>query len=1206
MASTVENSDCFDLLFSHRSVLAEIAKYANIEQEELEKKANKLNESTKSVEISADEDNDIYEKCNIDPFQGQTINLEKEKSLENAETALASRLKKLCNAFGEEKDETLLRSAQVLLEIGHLYIKKVLNSTAMLQKLNFIKASALLCGAKVRFVKLKNNEKIFEMKSDLNELNKELLSAAGVHEINFRNIFDFSDEISVLLAKYRSEMENKMALITRIENEYTGENLAQMEKEKIQQVENICEESTNIYLRLMQKIAFFCESLLGTAPCKYALTGLGSLARCEITLVSDFEHVIVLQDNINNSPNYSSIQEYFRWYAVIFQIIIVGLGETFIRSVGVKSFNDLYSDDKSKNWFYDKYTPCGIAFDGMVPHSCNNPLGRQEITINKRPLLELIQPVGLMAKFLTYSEELKHGYYLKDVLSRTCFVYGNRELHDDYLKKSAAILRSETMNDVINEQMRKISENRNSMIKGSPQTLSSREDYDIKSTAYRPITALLGYVARMCDIRANSTFDIIREMKKKKIINTKWEHKLLYAACVAIEARMKIYATGKNQRHSLMTKEFAKLIGEKSALDCHSIIKCLKFTVDFNWKKNTGKIEKLDFDKLISENDLASAEQLTTFMSFGKYEEIVNRGVNVIHSYIKEWLENKPKNAHSIRWKLGFFFTRVQEAYFFLGLADPKKEKDCYMKSEWLCKNFTLLDCHSITWAYLSLQTLCYIYSFQKRYVEEVNMFQMLYTLYKEADVPKVTQFRNLPWLFIHDVRMRLCILPRNDVLNYIDECINVERDIEVIHALNVAKADANFHDIESLSSFSERFDAQKYLDEIVEDLEKDGCLIRKPVFEHLLNCIILIQKKFSFTTSTIASSNIMASTARDVFEKETETPQTIFRRQEREESHLLSNIHNHQYCIDYIANLQCPLSRNRFHILATILQTQDIFATFSYKEMRCVIDAVIERCKLRGDAYNKFYTTALMAFFESAHYADIKEVFRKYSGAPASVKSHIGLQPFLYGCFYGKVWSARTSSNPMYNGQAGPIMKLVSRHRPIFKELFLSGGSTFGDYNFAVEMFALLDLRMSSSLLWKIVRSTRRGSDVYAKSINLLLVMIETCMIARKCSFPEKHIRKLRSHAYSFTRNEIKLRKRQKVQPSPRDIFFMLGDNEDMVHVHNLALDCFDIDRVKSAHLLWKIINKKDVITRVRRKSLDLFILLLYVYRDPARPTIH
>ena len=130
----------------------------------------------------------------------------------------------------------------------------------------------------------------------------------------------------------------------------------------------------------MSKLSDSCIEIMGKPPCKFALVGMGSLARQEITPYSDFEHIIILEEINQQNIQYETALNYFRWFSVIFQIILINIQETIIPSVAIPSLNN---HPEHGNWFYDKITTRGISFDGMMPHACKFPLGRQNPTCNK-------------------------------------------------------------------------------------------------------------------------------------------------------------------------------------------------------------------------------------------------------------------------------------------------------------------------------------------------------------------------------------------------------------------------------------------------------------------------------------------------------------------------------------------------------------------------------------------------------------------------------------------------------------------------------------------------------------------------------------------------------------------------------------------------------------------------------------------------------
>ena len=177
----------------------------------------------------------------------------------------------------------------------------------------------------------------------------------------------------------------------------------------------------------MAYLAKYCENVMGDSPCKFALVGMGSLARKEITPYSDFEHIIVLEEMSNQNTSDENVLNYFRWFSVIFQIIVINLQETILPSVVIQGLNSPNND-----WFFDRITTRGISFDGMLPHACKFPLGRQQHTENKQWKTEFIKPISEMLMYLTSEEDIKNGYHLKDIFTKVSFVYGNKVVFQEF------------------------------------------------------------------------------------------------------------------------------------------------------------------------------------------------------------------------------------------------------------------------------------------------------------------------------------------------------------------------------------------------------------------------------------------------------------------------------------------------------------------------------------------------------------------------------------------------------------------------------------------------------------------------------------------------------------------------------------------------------------------------------------------------------
>lgn len=174
---------------------------------------------------------------------------------------------------------------------------------------------------------------------------------------------------------------------------------------------------------LIQRIFTECHNQLAESTSSYAIIALGSFALGTATLWSDFEYAILIEkkDDI----------EYFRNLAYLAHIKIINMGESLLRSIGVKELNNfkLGTDD----WFWDDVIEQGFSLDGKNRAACKTPLGRKNYMA--LPDFELILTPNQMGK-LQSSMINKH---LSQALMLAIFVQGDNRLVAEYKSKKKAI-----------------------------------------------------------------------------------------------------------------------------------------------------------------------------------------------------------------------------------------------------------------------------------------------------------------------------------------------------------------------------------------------------------------------------------------------------------------------------------------------------------------------------------------------------------------------------------------------------------------------------------------------------------------------------------------------------------------------------------------------------------------------------------------------
>ncbi|CAK8677694.1 unnamed protein product [Clavelina lepadiformis] len=495
----------------------------------------------------------------------------------NKELNLAKDLRKCCDEKGKEND--INESAKILHQLGLVYKERseeyewkftfamavltlIGNSPsritalirnalpAILTSIRFalIRSAALMNAAIVR-----KPSNVDEIKNDLDKVHRYVLKLAKVQRDQF-DVDAFVDEVvREKIKSIREETELTLDKLKHIPDDVSSERAHELEMDKINRVKTLQDNIAAKYTNIMKSVSDKCTEIMGKPPCRYCVAGMGSLARKEITPYSDFEHVILLDDESlqnqdENSDQYQSALEYFRWFSVLFHVIILRLGETIIPAVSVPSLNN--NQIKEHNWFYDAHTPRGISFDGMVLHACKFPLGRQEKTKNKLWTTELIKPVTKMVEYLDADVDFKNGYHLADILTKTSFVSGFKSIYDKFLQQVTDQIQSLSMPRQHQSILKQLEEDLNNFDVGKLLLhFSPAMSFNIKHVVYRSSTLFIAALGRLNSVHQSpcSCYDVIDKLTEKQKINSETAHKLAYSISIACEVRLKIYCLKRKQ-----------------------------------------------------------------------------------------------------------------------------------------------------------------------------------------------------------------------------------------------------------------------------------------------------------------------------------------------------------------------------------------------------------------------------------------------------------------------------------------------------------------------------------------------------------------------------------------------------------------------------------------------------------------------------------
>ena len=514
------------------------------------------------------------------------------------EISLATKLKNLCEK-GKETDPS--KSAVILNEFGLLYKLKSPH------KISLIRSAAFLNAACIR----QPLNEIFN--EDLEGLCRHVLREAGAHCPDL-DLVDISRKLFQKILHMRKKSSDGLEECTVIPIGLAAEEKQELEKvNKIDIIRKVQNDIAENYSDLMNSVAQVCLQAMGPAPCKYSVSGMGSLARKEITPFSDFEHIIVLEEGTQHYTNYEDILEYFRWFSVIFQIVVINFQETILRSVAVPLLNDGFI--AGGDWFFDAFTPCGIKFDGMQIHACKFPLGRTQPTHKHPTTVELIKPISKMVEYLKAEEELKNGYHLADILTRTCFVSGCKEVHDSFENEVQKMLEGDGSIG-LEEILTQLTENLDEFLSFSKLgVMNASSKCDIKRMVYRGSTLFISALGRLFSIKENSCFKIVEVMLQRGIITETAAHRLSYAVAIACEVRLKVYLSKNGQDDIFGTRDFdvaenrtlkelIDLVGEQSIADYFTIVHTLQMALRGNNPELLKTLDHTTKDRFIVLNSL--------------------------------------------------------------------------------------------------------------------------------------------------------------------------------------------------------------------------------------------------------------------------------------------------------------------------------------------------------------------------------------------------------------------------------------------------------------------------------------------------------------------------------------------------------------------------------------------------------------------------
>ena len=474
---------------------------------------------------------------------------------------LCWQLKLVCDKKGIETDPS--KSAEIIHKLGLVFFRQSCNKISLIQSVGLLNSAIA-----------RNPKNIAEVKQDLSKVCNFVLQHAKA-QISTADLIEKANQIKDEIESMRIQTNKALRFLKTIQDweKLSRGSLKSREKTKIKLITKIQNQITQNYKLIMKNISQYCTHIMGPLPCEFAVIGMGSLARKEITPYSDFEHIILLE---NASPDEKCL-EYFRWFSVIFHVIVLNLQETIIPSLNIKYLNDKTS--KLGDWFFDTCTS-GISFDGMMVHASKFPLGKQP-SINKPWTTELIKPVDKMLQYLSFESNLKNGYHLSDILTETCFVYGDKTLHFAFKNGIEAHKNSKTREELLDEIKKQVRDDLNNFATRTRLVnLKPNDNLNVKQTFYRTSTLFITALGKICGTKSSSCFDIINKLAEQRKISENTKHKLSYAVAIACEVRLSVYMNEQSQRDNIQLHRNSKTIFDKvlKFIDTETVVSYFQIT----------------------------------------------------------------------------------------------------------------------------------------------------------------------------------------------------------------------------------------------------------------------------------------------------------------------------------------------------------------------------------------------------------------------------------------------------------------------------------------------------------------------------------------------------------------------------------------------------------------------------------------------------
>ena len=462
-------------------------------------------------------------------------------NLDVEENIIFNRLRDQCYSNGTERDPklcavTFWRCAKIYMAFAD-------------DPMNLIKSAVFLNAAIVR----DNSDSVVNLKASQANLNSIILQHARVQnkQVSFGNLTSYVKEAHKTMRKECLES------LKQLNKHHTAhEERENHQKLLVKGYKAMQAKTTNDYVKFIRHIFDECSKLLGFPPRKFAVVGVGAIARKEITPYSEFQYVIILQDY--HPKSYSSVHHYFTWLNVLFHVVLISLGETPISPSIVKKLD----------WFSDCYTPPGLSSCGIF--KVNN-LGKSKKSIQTglvKSLNELIKLLQIQTSNTKSSEESELD--LPHLLTKTCFIAGNEAFYKSFAKKAKSVLKFRRSRDhhFINMLQDRINTDKKNLEDlNRLYFLHSAKVLNYKLILFKSVSAFISTLSLVYGIKQTSSFEILEKLLSKRMISAGAAHFLFHAVSVFYGCQMNTHI-----KHSCRYEDSHDFSSADLLRECHRVV----------------------------------------------------------------------------------------------------------------------------------------------------------------------------------------------------------------------------------------------------------------------------------------------------------------------------------------------------------------------------------------------------------------------------------------------------------------------------------------------------------------------------------------------------------------------------------------------------------------------------------------------------------